>query len=399
MQPETNQEGLKDPLTGVYSRATLNARLYDEIERAQRYNTLFSLLLLDIDHFKSINDAFGHSRGDKALVELTRRMGTLTRNSDLIFRYGGDEFVILLPHTDKLRAIAIAQRLLDGVRSVPFQGEPPLSITLSVGVASFPTEAQNLETLLELADQRQYRAKRAGRDRVVSEETEQSLNLPKTILKSHQRLIERDQALMDLSRFLDALPKQKIGTLQIAGMTGSGKSRFLAETRKIIQMRGYMALTLEATPALKTRLYGAVAEAQGGWAELAPPMSGKENFSSFIKRILDEKEQTGLVILVDNLPELDWATLRFLQDMFSSNELPQFTVIYTADLYHSPKSLLSATSLQASITVEPLSQEAIHVWLRNSLHWEAPLDFAAWFHRETIGLPANIEYSEPTVHS
>ena len=78
MQPEINQEGLKDPLTGVYSRATLNARLYDEIERAQRYNTLFSLLLLDIDHFKSINDAFGHSRGDKALVELTHRMGMLT---------------------------------------------------------------------------------------------------------------------------------------------------------------------------------------------------------------------------------------------------------------------------------------------------------------------------------
>ena len=146
MQPETNQEGLKDPLTGVYSRVTLNARLFDEIERAHRYNTLFSLLLLDIDHFKSINDAFGHSRGDKVLVELARRMGTFTRSSDLIFRYGGDEFIILFPYTDKPQAIAIAQRLLDGVRTELFQGDPPLSITLSIGVASFPAEAQDLES-------------------------------------------------------------------------------------------------------------------------------------------------------------------------------------------------------------------------------------------------------------
>ena len=152
-----------------------------------------------------------------------------------------------------------------------------------------------------------------------------------------------------------------------------------------------MTLTLEATAALKTRLYGVVAEAQGGWTELASPMSGKESFSASAKRILEEKEANGLVILVDNLPELDQATLHFLRDMLLSNDLPQFALIYTTDPYHSLKGLLSATPLQASIIMQPLSQEAIHIWLRDSLHWEASLDFVAWFHRETTGIPANIE--------
>lgn len=196
---------------------------------------------------------------------------------------------------------------------------------------------------------------------------------------------------MDLSCFLDTLPRQKTGTLLVAGMAGSGKSRFLAETRKIVQLRGYMTLTLEATAASKTRLYGVVAEAQGGWTELASPISGKESFSASAKRILEEREANGLVILVDDLPELDRATLRFLRDMLLSNDLPQFALIYTTDPYHSLKGPLSATPLQASIIMQPLSQEAIHIWLRDSLHWEASLDFVAWFHRETTGLPADIE--------
>ncbi len=384
MQPDARQEGLKDPLTGVYSRATLNARLYDEVERARRYGSVFSLLLLDIDHFKSVNDAFGHTRGDQVLVELAHRLGTITRSSDIIFRYGGDEFVILLPYTTKPQAFAISQRLLDGIRSTLFEGEPPLSISISGGVACFPEDVQTPEALFEAADQRHYQAKRSGRGQIVAEDPSQTVSL----LEEPKRLIERDQALRSLTCFLDALPEQRRGVFQVTGPAGSGTSRFLAEIRKIARLRGYIVLALRGTPALKTRLYGAITEAQDGWAELSSPQAGKEAFTTALRQLLHEKGQAGLLIAVDNLPELDWGTLRLLRDLFST-DLPQLALAYTTNLFGSQLQL--GARLQERVTLEPLSPDGIHIWLRDSLRWEAPLPFIEWFHRETGGLPAFIQ--------
>src|SRR5688572_10962357 len=96
---------ISDPLTGAYSRALLAPRLAEELSRASRSSSGCALFLFDVDYFKSVNDAYGHPRGDEVLTELTARIHTLVRAYDVLFRYGGDEFVLLLPDTDKADAV------------------------------------------------------------------------------------------------------------------------------------------------------------------------------------------------------------------------------------------------------------------------------------------------------
>jgi diguanylate cyclase (GGDEF)-like protein len=250
---------LRDALTGAHSRATLQERLREEVERARRYDLPLTLLVADLDHFKSINDAFGHTRGDLVLIGFVERLRGLIRDSDLLFRYGGDEFVLLLLHTDRPQARVLAGRLLDGVRASPFPGNPPLSITLSIGSASFPDDGQSPEDLFECADRRLYEAKRHGRDRVVLEDP--LTPVPMTF-EAGSRVMERELPLSTLRQFFDQLPARQHGALSISGPFGSGKTWFLAEAVKMARLRGYAAWALEGRAALRTRVYGALAEAK-----------------------------------------------------------------------------------------------------------------------------------------
>src|SRR5207248_1980321 len=160
---ETTHNGIVDPLTGAYSRALLFPRLAEELSRAARSTTGFAVMLFDVDYFKSVNDAYGHSRGDEVLRQLAERVGQLVRGYDVLFRYGGDEFVLLLPDTGEADAVRVALRLTEGVRGTPFPGEPPLSVSVSLGVAMFPKDADRAEDLLACADRRNYLAKQRGR--------------------------------------------------------------------------------------------------------------------------------------------------------------------------------------------------------------------------------------------
>lgn len=165
--------GLTDALTGLYNRRYLTRRLEEELARAQRYAQPLSCLFADVDHFKRINDTYGHAAGDEVLRELAARVRCHLRSSDVAVRYGGEEFALLLPQTAAREAARIAERIRATVREEPVPTRAgPIPVTVSIGVAQArPELGQRRETvgtaLLAAADAALYQAKDKGRDCVV----------------------------------------------------------------------------------------------------------------------------------------------------------------------------------------------------------------------------------------
>jgi len=156
-----------DSLTGIANRRHFFERAGEELIRASRNDHPLCLLLLDIDHFKVINDTHGHQAGDTVLRKMAGRIDEMLRGSDLFGRLGGEEFGILLPETDMPAAIAIAERIRQHVSGLVITHENlKLSVTVSLGVAQFPSDGERFDLLFAEADRRLYRAKESGRNRV-----------------------------------------------------------------------------------------------------------------------------------------------------------------------------------------------------------------------------------------
>jgi diguanylate cyclase (GGDEF)-like protein len=153
-----------DQLTGLPNRAQLEARAKYALSLAQRNHGLLGVIFLDLDRFKDINDTLGHSIGDALLVEAAKRMKTVVREEDTVSRLGGDEFILLLPGVDARGAALVAQKMLDTIAQ-PYLIEPyDLNVTASMGIALYPEDGSDLETLSKNADAAMYRAKQAGRN-------------------------------------------------------------------------------------------------------------------------------------------------------------------------------------------------------------------------------------------
>ncbi|HEX6988867.1 MAG TPA: diguanylate cyclase [Bacillota bacterium] len=157
----SRQDAMRDPLTGLPNRRAFEPRVEQEVGRARRYGRRLTLIMVDIDHFKTYNDMHGHRSGDELLRKIGRLIQRELREPDIAFRIGGEEFVILLPETDVEGAVSVIRRLQDRIRR-----DEGVQITLSFGVAEFPTHGQDAEPLLEAADRALYQAKEAGRDAV-----------------------------------------------------------------------------------------------------------------------------------------------------------------------------------------------------------------------------------------
>jgi len=158
-----------DDVTGLYNSRRLHKDLDDGIKRYEDTGERFSLLFIDIDHFKNVNDGHGHLIGTGLLSELAKELKKILRLYDHLYRYGGDEFVILLPKADSLNAKQIGDRVLEVVKQkafIPKRGEKEFKLSLSIGVASFPDHATTAEDLLAIADKMMYHAKELGRGRV-----------------------------------------------------------------------------------------------------------------------------------------------------------------------------------------------------------------------------------------
>jgi diguanylate cyclase (GGDEF)-like protein len=224
---------ITDPVTGALVRGALQSELVDAVESAVRAGGSCSLFLFDVDHFKTVNDAYGHARGDAVLRLIAERTTDLVRRRDVLFRYGGDEFVLILPGAGRVEAMRLASRLVEGVARKPLPGTPPLSISISVGVATFPDDATSIDKLLEVADRRNYEAKRRGRRRAVGDDVSVSDAAPVG------RLLERDAALRAVQHFLVRLESEPPRALHVTGPPGAGHSQFLVQVANLARMRGF----------------------------------------------------------------------------------------------------------------------------------------------------------------
>jgi diguanylate cyclase (GGDEF)-like protein len=167
---------LTDFLTGLYNARYFQIRLEEEIARAERYHSRFSLIFGDIDLFKLINDRFGHKYGDEVLKQIARiliesvggiRIISRLRKSDIVARYGGEEFVIILPETSKKEAVKAAERIRKSLEVYPFKySNEDIKITMSFGVAEYLEDAKDDADLILKADQAMYKAKNNGRNKV-----------------------------------------------------------------------------------------------------------------------------------------------------------------------------------------------------------------------------------------
>jgi two-component system, cell cycle response regulator len=164
------ESSVRDPLTGAFNRHYFSSQLTSELAYASRHDHPLSVILLDIDFFKKVNDTHGHLGGDAALVHLSQVFAKSLRTEDLLSRYGGEEFVILLRGIPVDRAIAVAERLRQSLESQPVvHGDTTFTITASFGCASLACcGATTTDGLIESADRRLYRAKESGRNRVVA---------------------------------------------------------------------------------------------------------------------------------------------------------------------------------------------------------------------------------------
>ena len=148
-----------DGLTGVYNHRYFHEKLNQQINYIRRFPQSISLFMIDIDYFKKYNDAYGHPEGDKVLRNTAQAFITATREEDMVFRYGGEEFAILMPRTTQYDAQNVGMRLMEAIRV-------QLPITISIGLAAIPDSAQEKNDLIAKADKALYRAKALGRDRI-----------------------------------------------------------------------------------------------------------------------------------------------------------------------------------------------------------------------------------------
>jgi diguanylate cyclase (GGDEF)-like protein len=166
---ETKEMSLTDELTKVYNRRHFHKMLEMEFKRARRFARPLSLLMIDVDHFKKLNDSFGHIEGDHLLVNLAKVLSENLREVDTVARYGGEEFAVILPNTSEPDAHQVGTKLKDLVQNIALSPElrKKMKVTVSVGVSALHPESDSIEDLINHADIALYRAKSRGRNRVV----------------------------------------------------------------------------------------------------------------------------------------------------------------------------------------------------------------------------------------
>lgn len=165
---ELKEQAIRDPLTGLHNRRYFAERMQEELDRARRNQRPVSLIMADVDRFKSINDSYGHAAGDATLQSIAVHLGLFTRRSDVVCRYGGEEFMLLMPEMDLESAARRAEQIRQGFQAIAVRHEgSEVRATISLGVAAFPEHGATADAVLKAVDEALYRAKDCGRNRVA----------------------------------------------------------------------------------------------------------------------------------------------------------------------------------------------------------------------------------------
>lgn len=286
---------LLDDLTGAYQRAGLDELLGQLRGSHRSLGTHYALAMLDVDHLKTLNDVYGHATGDAALKAVAERSGRVLRSGDKLFRYGGDEFLLVLPGTTLEEAESVARRVRDQVTANPVEAAVWVNVNISMGVAA--TDEQ-VEDLFGRADARLYLAKRAGRNMVVAHDM--PLAGQSEELLRETRLVGRDEQLAQIDTFLAkiaASPEERV--LKLTGPSGVGFTRFLDEIDVRATIAGRAVRRVRATAADSGVYLRALARAYG---ERLPPDPAEEGVGEVLAY---DAEGHGLVVLLEGGRWLD----------------------------------------------------------------------------------------------
>ena len=362
-----------DTLTGLGDKDSFSRKLTHIISDKSAETSIFTLIIVDIDHFKSVNDGFGHSRGDRILSEFGSRVLDVSREEDMMFRYGGDEFTGILPGADSDEAVRFSKRLLEKVTGTEFKGDPPLFITLSVGIAQYPIDGLSARELFDTADRRLYVAKRTGRNKIIAvDDSEQSDNFN----SNEVRLLGREKELSSFMLFSEDAGDKGRGFFLVFGPDGAGKGFFLDAVASLLSLSDYKLL-----------------EVSGTRADIQAP------HSSMAAALLCNPDRDSVIESLYSHAGVSMCLGIFLKDMHlmdseSIEDLLKFYSIYPGWMIvaaSTERNLLSQSSsfggVSASIRLGSISQEDCRAWFRSVLLWDPPEYFLEWFHSETDGLP------------
>ncbi len=219
-----------DELTGLYNRRFFKRLLPQKIKEAKENNTPLSLFMIDVDKFKNINDTFGHLIGDKVLAEVANLIRKALREEDFPIRYAGDEFAAVLPNSTKNKALSIAIEMVKMAREFKLKENPEVKVTLSIGVATFPEDAEDATSLIEKADKALYVSKEKGRNRAS---VYQKIEIP-PIPPTFPVYVNQEEAISAFKESLaNVKEKGSFEEIFISGEAGFGKSRLLEEMKKM----------------------------------------------------------------------------------------------------------------------------------------------------------------------
>ncbi len=368
----------EDELTGIHNRRFLLGYLNDKVRWGTGEDYPLSVLVLDVDHFKQINDTHGHDAGDQALIWLAQLLAEMSGDEGIPIRYAGDEFVVLLPHTDGSDARNVAQRILHQTKLRTLQlkdGGVTVPITVSVGVATAPEDARNGRQLMLRADSALYHAKGAGRNQAVSAgQIDPATVFPNAALQQIASLgvAGRERDLRLVSKAFDSLNLGRSQFLLFEGAPGMGKSTLLetiranpgrAQSMRLVKVTGiqqeaYRPYYLAASIILSligqsgeegTELFQSLsrrqmrelsrilpqladlAAAEGGDEE--DEASGREGIFRAAAELLAEAVDPALLILIDDLHFADEATLMLLRVLMQREQLPLLVIGAAIDTF------------------------------------------------------------------